>query len=176
MSGCERAGNPVCSAEVDHSELLNLPVPDYEADDVMVVKEPGQLRALGGELRTTIVVRLRESACSTSELSEELGIPKGTVGHHLKVLERAGLIRVVRTRKVRAVTEKYYGRVARLFILKDEEGWQAEPIASRLTAADARKLQRRLDRLVSDFKSLDTVGGAPHELVVGLHPTEAPRG
>jgi DNA-binding transcriptional ArsR family regulator len=161
---------------VDRSELLNLPVPDYEADDVMVVKEPEQLRALGGNLRTKLVVRLRESACSTSALAEELGVPKGTVGHHLKVLERAGLIRIVRTRKVRAVTENYYGRVARLFILKDEEVAQSQPIGSRLTAGDARKLQRRLDRLVSDFESLDTADGTPHELVVGLHPTEAPRG
>ena len=45
-------------------------------------------------------------------------MPKGTVGHHLKVLERAGLVHVVRTRRVRAVTEKYYGRVARLFLYK----------------------------------------------------------
>ena len=45
-------------------------------------------------------------------------MPKGTVGHHLKVLETAGLVRVVRTRQVRALTEKYYGRVARLFELK----------------------------------------------------------
>jgi hypothetical protein len=37
------------------------------------------------------------------------------VGHHLKVLEAAGLIHVVRTRQVRAITEKYYGRVARLY-------------------------------------------------------------
>src|SRR5256885_7114804 len=92
MSGCERAGNPVRFASMDHSsETVTLPVPDYDADDVMVVKEPEQLRALGGDLRKTIVVRLRESACSTSELAAELGIPKGTVGHHLKVLARAGL-------------------------------------------------------------------------------------
>jgi DNA-binding transcriptional ArsR family regulator len=162
---------------MDHSsETVTLPVPDYDAVDVMVVKEPEQLRALGGDLRKTIVVRLRESACSTSELAAELGIPKGTVGHHLKVLERAGLIRVVRTRKVRALTEKYYGRVARLFILDSEEGSPSEPFHARLSADDARKLQRRLDRLVADFKAADTAGGAPHELVSGLYPTEAPRG
>ena len=50
-----------------------------------------------------------------------LDTPKGTVGHHLKVLEKAGLVRVVRTRKVRALTEKYYGRVARLFVLKSTD-------------------------------------------------------
>jgi DNA-binding transcriptional ArsR family regulator len=156
---------------MDHSsETVTLPVPDYDAVDVMVVKEPEQLRALGGDLRTKIILRLRESACSTSELAGELGIPKGTVGHHLKVLERAGLIRVVRTRKVRAVTEKYYGRVARLFILKGEEGSPGEPVRARLTDEDARKLQRRLDRLVADFKDSDTAGGKPHELVAGMHP------
>ncbi|TML87641.1 MAG: winged helix-turn-helix transcriptional regulator [Actinobacteria bacterium] len=162
---------------MDHSsETVTLPALDYDADDVLVVREPEQLRALGDDLRTAIVVRLRESACSTSELAAELGIPKGTVGHHLKVLERAGLIRVVRTRKVRALTEKYYGRVARLFILKSEEGSPSEPFHARLNAEDARKLRRRLDRLAADFKNSDTPGGAPHELVVGVYPTEAPRG
>ena len=72
-------------------------------------------------MRARIVMLLRERAASTTELAEALGMAKGTVGHHLKVLERAGLIRVVATRRVRAVTEKYYGRVARLFVLKTDE-------------------------------------------------------
>ena len=38
----------------------------------------------------------------------------------------AGLVRVVRTRKVRALTEKYYGRVARLFVLKGDESMPKE--------------------------------------------------
>ena len=37
------------------------------------------------------------------------------------MLEKAKLVRVVRTRKVRALTEKYYGRVARLFILRSAD-------------------------------------------------------
>src|SRR5436190_19686548 len=90
---------------------------DYEADDILVVSKPDQLRALADDLRATVIALLRERARSTQELAEELELPKGTVGHHLKVLERAGLIRVVRTRKVRAVTAKYYGRVAWLFVL-----------------------------------------------------------
>ncbi|HKI91522.1 MAG TPA: winged helix-turn-helix domain-containing protein, partial [Gaiellaceae bacterium] len=96
-------------------QIVTLPSPDYEADDVMVVREPEQLKALGDDLRSQIVVLLRERARSTTELAELVDLPKGTVGHHVKVLERAGLIRVVRTRKVRALTERYYGRTARLF-------------------------------------------------------------
>ena len=94
---------------------------DYDAADTLVVSEPAQLRALGDEVRGRIVALLRERAASASELAELLGMPKGTVGHHLQVLESAGLIHVVRTRRVRAVTEKYYGRVARLFMIKTED-------------------------------------------------------
>ncbi len=39
----------------------------------------------------------------------------------MSVLEHAGLIRVVATRQIRAVTEKFYGRVARLYVLKTDE-------------------------------------------------------
>src|SRR5919202_4718019 len=107
------------------------PPRDYDADEVLVVDRPDQLRALADNLRATLVALLRERARSTQELSEELRLPKGTVGHHLKVLERAGLIRVVRTRPVRAVTEKFYGRVARLFIIRaGESANMAGPLAA----------------------------------------------
>ena len=56
------------------------------------MSEPEQLRALADELRGRIIGLLRERAWSTQQLARELEIPKGTIGHHLKVLERAGLI------------------------------------------------------------------------------------
>ena len=94
---------------------------DYDAADTLVVSDPAQLRALSDEVRGRIIALLRERAASASELGGLLEMPKGTVGHHLKVLERAGLVHVVRTRRVRAVTEKYYGRVARLFLYKSSD-------------------------------------------------------
>jgi DNA-binding transcriptional ArsR family regulator len=138
-----------------------------------------------------------------------LGIPKGTVGHHLKVLEKAGLIHVVRTRKVRALTEKYYGRVARLFVLKGTDSApddlrggaitammlrQAadEAIASgavekdtsafihvRLSPADVKRFQRRLNRLIADFHRDEDPEGEMHALAYALfHSTTVlpPRG
>src|SRR5207237_5961865 len=117
---CERAEKVVHVGKVARSptstERITLPSPDYEAVDVLVVREHEQLRALGDDLRSKIVVLLRERAASTTELAEKLGLPKGTVGHHVKVLEKAGLIRVVRTRQVRALTESYYGSNSRLFL------------------------------------------------------------
>ncbi len=192
---------------MDHSaaeRTLNLPIPDYEADDVLVVSEPERLRALSGDLRSKIVALLRDRALSTSELAHELGLPKGTVGHHVKVLERAGLIRVVRTRRVRALTEKSYGRVARLFVIKSSEPLPAglgpnavaaaglrhaaDELASagevaafgllqvRLAEIDARRFERRLERLLDEFRACETADGTRHGLVVGLYPNEAPRG
>jgi DNA-binding transcriptional ArsR family regulator len=163
-----------------------VPGRDYEAEDVLVVDKPEQLRALADDLRATMIALLRERARSTQELAEQLELPKGTVGHHLKVLERAGLIRVVRTRKVRALTEKYYGRVAWLFLIHSSDAPEAaRPMAAalrraanelevieggpdvctsgvlrvRLTPEDARRFERRLEKLVRDMLAADTPRG-----------------
>ena len=144
-----------------------LPVPDYDAADVLVVRERDRLRALGHDLRAEIVRLLREQARSITELADDLAVPKGTVGHHVKVLEDAGLVRVVRTRRVRAVTEKFYGRTARLFVIKDEQ----DPAVSRLTAAEARRFARRLEKLVADFRAANSDEGATYELSTALSLT-----
>jgi len=172
-------------------------LPDYDADDVLEIREPEQLRALGDELRSRVISLLRDRAWSTQELANELGVPKGTVGHHLKVLERAGLIHVVRTRQVRAVTEKFYGRVARLFLFDVTDPADARSIGAgalrraaeeverspdwtnfglvraRLAPADARRLERRLDRLVKDFRALDGEEGRLFGLATAFWPVEA---
>lgn len=177
----------------DGNRAVDEPGPDYEAPDVLVVSERGQLRALANDVRTAIVALLRERARSTQDLSRELDIPKGTVGHHLKVLEQAGLIRVVRTRQVRAVTEKFYGRTARLFLFEIEDPADAGALGAaalrraaaevesspgsvafafpkaRLAEGDALRLERRLKRLVDDFVAADTPGGAPCALAVALY-------
>jgi DNA-binding transcriptional ArsR family regulator len=185
------------SASSTGNERIKLPTPDYEADDVLVVRESEQLRALGDDLRSEIVVILREQAHSTTELAEKLGLPKGTVGHHVKVLEKAGLIRVVRTRQVRALTEKLYGRTARLFLFKssdDADGEDVRNVAAaslrtaveemlplddddrttfavlrvRLTDADARRFVRRLERLHEDLIAADRQDGEPYGLAGAL--------
>jgi DNA-binding transcriptional ArsR family regulator len=181
----------------DGRRVVDLPPPNYEADDVLVVREPEQLRALGDDLRSRIVALLRDRAASTTELAAKLGLPKGTVGHHVKVLEKAGLVHVVRTRQVRAVTEKYYGRTARLFLFKTTED-DAEDVrnvaaaslrraaeemlplredddttfgvvTARLTDADARRLYRRLKKLIDDFRAADSADGAPFGLAAALY-------
>ena len=189
----DRQTTPVAlAAQVPHH--------DYDAADVLAVRRPDQLKALADELRTRIVVLLREQALSTTELARKLALPKGTVGHHVKVLERAGLIRVVRTRKVRAVTEKYYGRTARLFLYESADGQNAEDVRNivaaslriaaeeippyqpedegygasgvlrvRLNEADARRFNRRVDKLMDEFRAADDPAGERYGLAVAMY-------
>src|SRR5919198_6177918 len=94
---------------------INSAVPDYELADQIVVTEPAQLRAMADPLRATILELLLERAATVAELAAAVGRPKSTVAHHVNVLVDAGMLRVVRTRRVRAIDERYYGRTARLF-------------------------------------------------------------
>jgi DNA-binding transcriptional ArsR family regulator len=113
---------------------------------------------------------LRERAASTSELAAALGLPKGTVGHHVKVLERAGLIKVVATRPIRAVTEKYYGRVARLFVLKTDE--DAERVVGQGALAAVLLRQASEELLPADVESAQITAGLSH---ARLRPEDARR-
>jgi DNA-binding transcriptional ArsR family regulator len=169
---------------------------DYEAEDTLIVADPVQHRAMADPFRTQLIQLLRDRARSTQEIAEELSVPKGTVGHHLKVLESAGLIRVVRTRKVRAVTEKFYGRTARLFLYQTEDPADGRAISAvtlrqaanevelapfatgfglvraRLTKKDMDRFERRVMKLLDDFRAADKPGGASSSLTVGIWSTE----
>ena len=150
-------------------DRLNLPQPDYEVDDILVVSETEQLRALADDVRLRIVAILRERAATTTELAENVGLAKGTVAHHLKVLESAGLVKVVRTRRVRALTESFYGRVARLYVLKSADDKPQARV--RLSAADLAKFQRRVEELLRDFEASASARGEEYELVATLYPS-----
>src|SRR5581483_8989492 len=91
--------------------------PDYELADRIALTTPPQVRALGHPLRNTILGLLHERAATVSELAAALGRPKSTVAHHVNVLTEAGLLQIVRTRRVRAIQERFYGRTARMFFV-----------------------------------------------------------
>src|ERR1051325_2112106 len=94
--------------------------PDYELADRIALTQPSQVRALTHPLRNTILQLLHERAATVTELATAVGRPKSTVAHHVAVLAGNGLLQVVRTRKVRAIEERFYGRTARMFYVSLE--------------------------------------------------------
>ncbi len=105
---------------------VHTPPPDYSLEDVLKLTDQGQVRALFEDTRSEIANLLLERAATISELARALDQPKGTVGHHVGVLREAGLIKVVRTERVRALEAKYYGRTARTFVMGPKVGLGVE--------------------------------------------------
>lgn len=170
---------------------------DYEIEDYVTADQPEQLKALGDATRVSILNLLLERAATTTHLAEALGKPKGTVGYHLKVLESAGLVRVVRTRPVRAMIEKYYGRTGRtivyastpergekLFMLReamDEIVLDDEaplPMFTlrriRLSEEAAVEFSKRIWALAEEFVGLPRSGDTMYGLLAGIYPTDHP--
>ena len=92
---------------------VNQQIPDYDLEEMVVVTAPEQLRALADPLRATLLELVLERAATVTEMAQAVDRPKSTVAYHVNLLVDAGLFRVVRTRRVRAIEERYYGRVAR---------------------------------------------------------------
>ena len=174
------------------------PVPDYELDDELELTSPAQVRAISHPLRTTILGLLHERAASVTEVATAVGRPKSTVAYHMALLEDAGLVRVARTRRVRAIEERYFGRTARMFYLGvgDRGGEGALPpdvndfsVAARESqpAYEARRLRsfirharissdraaefwtRALD-LVQEFDRLPRSGRTTQGFAIGMYP------
>ena len=74
-----------------------------------------QIKALTHPLRLRIVELLCEGERTTKQVADALGEKPTKLYHHVDVLEKAGLIRMTRTRQNRGTVERYYEAVARSF-------------------------------------------------------------
>ena len=92
-------------------------VPDYELDDTVDADIPEQLKVMADPVLSQILDLVLERAAIVTELAEALDRPKSSVAYHVDVLVDIGLLKVVRTRKVRAIEERFYGRVARTILI-----------------------------------------------------------
>jgi DNA-binding transcriptional ArsR family regulator len=168
----------------------------YEPDEGLLELDIDQARLLSDETRSQIIILLAERPATTAQLAEALARPKGTIGHHLKAMEAAGLIRVVRTRKVRALTEKYYGRIARTYLFPnvddfDQPDFMLEALGemrrsqeaegafftlrhARLAEDRLEEFGRRVQALAEEFAALPRSGTTVYGFIAGVYPTDRP--
>jgi DNA-binding transcriptional ArsR family regulator len=174
------------------------PVPDYDLDERMELTSADQVRAIGHPLRTTILGLLHERAATVTEMATAVGRPKSTVAHHVNVLQRAGLVQVVRTRRVRAIDERYYGRTARMFYVgvgqRSDEGslpldfndldiaamesqaaYESHQLWSfirhaRIPREQAAEFWARGMDLVQEFERIPRSGAVTYGFVAGVYP------
>jgi DNA-binding transcriptional ArsR family regulator len=176
--------------------------PDYELADRVALTRPSQVKALSHPLRTTILGLLHERAATVTELAVATKRPKSTVAHHVKVLAEAGLLQVVRTRRVRAIEERFYGRTARMFYVSVERDAAGEEMPrdfndfevaagesadafrdgklwgfirhARITEEQASEFWERMAELVAEFDRLPRSGDTMYGFAVGVYPTDQP--
>ena len=91
--------------------------PDYELAPTVNADTPAQLKALADPLRSQILDLVLERAATVTELASALGKHKSSVAYHVDILVEVGLLTVVRTRRVRAIDERFYGRVGRTIVI-----------------------------------------------------------
>lgn len=181
---------------------VNEQIPDYDLEEMVVVTSPGQLRALADPLRATLLELLLERAATVTEMAQAVDRPKSTVAYHVNLLVDVGLLRVVRTRRVRAIEERYYGRIARtvyIGVLSRPEDKQvvaaingvaeaaAESAAAhaadnlrctlvhaRIPAEEVRDFWAQVQALARQFAQIPRSGDQVYGFVAGLYPTDAP--
>lgn len=177
----------------------NQQIPDYDIEDLRIVSSPQELRAIFDPLRGAILELVLERAATVSELAAAVGRPKSTVAYHVGVLVNAGILKVVRTRKVRAIDERFYGRTARIFYVGAIQPEQVSAITNQLSVAaaesapaheadDLRAIMRharipreraaqfweRVFELTHEYMQLPRAGETVYGFVAGLYPTEHP--
>ena len=181
---------------------VNEQIPDYDLDEMVVVTAPAQLRALANPLRTTLLELLLERAATVTEMAQAVDRPKSTIAYHVNLLVEVGILRVVRTQRVRAIQERYYGRVARTIYIgalnrpEDkrvvaainglaEAAAEAAPahaadelrctlVHARIPVEEVRNFWAQVQEVARRFAQIPRAGDQVYGFAAGLYPTDAP--
>lgn len=84
-------------------------------NDIFVLNDIEQVRAMADPLRQRIVETLIEAPMTTKQVAQHLKEQPTKLYHHVELLEKAGIIELVETRPKRGTVEKYYRAVAQSF-------------------------------------------------------------
>ncbi len=172
-------------------------VPDYDLADEVMADTPEQLKAVTDATRSRILDLVMERAATVTELADALDRPKSSVAYHVNLLCEVGMLQVVRTRKVRAIEERFYGRTGRTIVFGDgkgsgtpmrRKGFLAEAHAeapfdgeylatlrhARIAEEHANEFFRRVSELATEFTRLPRSGDTMMGFVAAVYPTDHP--
>ncbi|MEU4512382.1 ArsR family transcriptional regulator [Nonomuraea wenchangensis] len=151
-------------------------MPTDDLPETFRVTTDEQLRAVSNLTRHRIMAILRFEPATITQIAQRMGLAKGSSSYHVRLLERAGLVKVVGTRKVRGVTERYYAMAARSIELPDPGPGQPDVLLRnavadleespadgerhvkmthlRLTEEQFAELGARLEALADEYRAL----------------------
>jgi DNA-binding transcriptional ArsR family regulator len=103
-----------------------------EPAEVFEIEDAETLEMLLDPIRVEMLERLFDPA-SVTELAEAMNVPRTRLYHHVRLLEEAGMIKIVETRQRGAIPEKVYRVTAKSFRPSDQ--FLAESPPSQFAAA-----------------------------------------
>lgn len=161
----------------------------------MVLHTPAHFKALGHPVRHRIVNVLRQRPATLRQLASVMGLTKGTISFHIRVLRDAGLIRLAGTEQVRGGTEQYFALVstsfkheaaagpeflvqaalAEMLPAEDDESGRTMLRHLWLTPEQAGELAAQLHAFASGLSPAGTASGEAYGLLVSLYRADIPR-
>lgn len=85
---------------------------------VELIKDPKKAKVLVDPMRREVLRLLSERAMTENELAEALGLSDPSVGHHLKILSKSGLIRIARKEvEEHGIVQKFYETTSLVYVV-----------------------------------------------------------
>ncbi|MGZ3615950.1 MAG: ArsR/SmtB family transcription factor [Ktedonobacteraceae bacterium] len=102
---------------IDSIPLLSgdIPVTMPDLPVYIVINTLQQFKAISDPTRSRILGIIQNQPATAKQIADSLQASPGAIGHHLHVLEAAGLAQIVARRLVRGVVANYYTRTARIY-------------------------------------------------------------
>jgi DNA-binding transcriptional ArsR family regulator len=129
--------------------------------EIVLFEDPRRLRMVLGRLSWKILGMLAEAEMYPMEIAKKLGVHEQKVYYHIRKLERAGVIAVVREEEKKGATAKYYRTVSSAFGIELPFGYRkVKPTSFALMD---KKLQQFFDPFIGEDWSFDgkIVVGSP---------------
>lgn len=143
---------PILSADV--------PVTMPELPVRLTVNTQEQFRAISDPVRMRILQIIRHQPATAKQLADRLGATPGAIGHHLNVLEAAGLAQVVALRVMRGIIARYYTRTARIFLFEMPQEVVDSGVVNLKFLTDAR--DELADAILDSKEDVALYCGFPH--------------
>jgi DNA-binding transcriptional ArsR family regulator len=138
----------------------DVPVTMPEIPVRLTINTLEQFRALSDPMRMRILRIIQHQPATAKQLADRLEATPGAIGHHLNVLETAGLAQVVALRVTRGIIARYYTRTARVFMYDMPQEFSEPGSVSVSFLTDARD---ELADATLDYKEDTTLySGFPH--------------
>lgn len=94
------------------------PVEMPELPPTVAITTLQQFKAVSHPLRTQILSIIQHQPATAKQIANRLKASTGSIGHHLKLLEEAGLAQVVAKRVTNGIIAKYYARTGKIFMFE----------------------------------------------------------